>query len=83
MLCAQLAYSQSNGTMNTVGGWIEVTPLGNAKYRVDCQLLTTFGGSYSLVPNHHKRVRLDTSVELRIYDSAQNYVTISAPLLDG
>ncbi|MFN6294356.1 MAG: hypothetical protein ACK4ZQ_09770, partial [Bacteroidota bacterium] len=31
MLCAQLAYSQSNGRINTVGGWIEVTPLGNAK----------------------------------------------------
>jgi len=83
MLCAQLTYSQSNGRMNTVGGWIEVTPLGNAKYRVDCQMLTTFGGAYSLAPNHHKRVRLDTSVELRIYDSAQNYVKITAPLLDG
>jgi len=83
MLCAQLAYSQSNGRINTVGGWIEVTPLGNAKYRVDCQLLTALGGAYSLAPNHHKRVRIDTSVELRIYDSAQNYVKITTPLLDG
>jgi hypothetical protein len=83
MLCAQQAYSQSNGTVNTVGGWIEVTPLGNAKYRVDCQLLMSFGGAYSLVPNHHKRVRRDTSVELRIYDSAQNYVKVTTHLLDG
>jgi hypothetical protein len=83
MLYAQLAYSQSNGTVNTVGGWIEVTPLGNAKYRIDCQLLMALGGSLTVAPNHHKRVRRDTSVELRIYDSAQNYVKITVPLLDG
>jgi len=82
MLCAQFGYSQANG-INTVGGWIEVTPLGNAKYRVDCQLLMTFSGAYSIVPNHHKRVRRDTSVELRIYDSAQNYVKVTTQLLDG
>jgi hypothetical protein len=84
MLCAQKGYSQSTaGTVNTVGGWIEVTPLGNAKYRIDCQLLMSLGGALSIVPNHHKRVRRDTSVELRIYDSAQNYVTITTHLLDG
>lgn len=71
MFCAQQGYSQSQGVC-TVGGWIEVTPLGNAKYRIDCQLLATLSGAYSIVPSHHKRVRLDTSVELRIYDSAQN-----------
>jgi hypothetical protein len=82
MLCAQQGYSQSHGVY-TVGGWIEVTPLGNAKYRIDCQLLTTLSGAYSIVPSHHKRVRLDTAVELRIYDSAQNYVKITTHLLDG
>ncbi len=83
MFCAQQGYSQSAGTVNTIGGWIEVTPLGNAKYQVDCQLLMSLGGALSIVPNHHKRVRRDTSVELRIYDSAQNYVTITTHLLDG
>jgi len=83
MLCAQYGYSQSIGTVNTVGGWIEVTPLGNAKYRIDCQLLMALGGALTIVPNHHKRVRRDTSVELRIYDSAQNYVKITTHLLDG
>ena len=83
LLFAQKGYSQSAGTVNTIGGWIEVTPLGNAKYRIDCQLLMSLGGALSIVPNHHKRVRRDTSVELRIYDSAQNYVKVTTHLLDG
>ena len=83
LLFAQKGYSQSAGTVNTIGGWIEVTPLGNAKYQVDCQLLTTVSGALSSAKNHQQRVMLDTSVELRIYDSAQNYVNIASKLLDG
>jgi hypothetical protein len=82
MLCAQQAYSQSQ-ELHTVGGWIEVIPLGNGKYQVDCQLLTTVSGALSRAKNHQQRVMLDTSVELRIYDSAQNYVNIASKLLDG
>ncbi len=81
VLCVQQGYSQQG--MYTVGGWIEVTPLGNAKYQVDCQLLTTVSGALSSAKNHQQRVMLDTSVELRIYDSAQNYVNITSKLLDG
>jgi hypothetical protein len=80
--CSQQAYSQSQ-ELHTVGGWIEVTPLGNGKYQVDCQLLTTVSGALSSAKNHQQRVMLDTSVELRIYDSAQNYVNIASKLLDG
>ena len=57
LLFAQKGYSQSAGTVNTIGGWIEVTPLGNAKYRIDCQLLMALGGALTVAPNHHKRVR--------------------------
>ena len=74
--------SQSYGA-HTVGGWIEVKNLGNAKYQVDCQLLTSLAGATAVLPDHQKRVRVDTAVEFRIYDSAQNYVKISATLLDG
>ena len=81
MLCVQQGYSQQG--IYTVGGWIEVTPLGNAKYQVDCQLLTPVSGALSSAKNHQQRVMLDTSVELRIYDSAQNYVNIASKLLDG
>jgi hypothetical protein len=81
MFCVQQGYSQQG--IYTVGGWIEVTPLGNAKYQVDCQLLTTVSGALSSAKNHQQRVMLDTSVELRIYDSAQNYVNIASKLLDG
>ena len=81
MLCVQQGYSQQG--IYTVGGWIEVTPLGNAKYQVDCQLLTTVSGALSSAKNHQQRVMLDTGVELRIYDSAQNYVNITSKLLDG
>jgi hypothetical protein len=86
MFCVQQGYSQqgySQQGIYTVGGWIEVTPLGNAKYQVDCQLLTTVSGALSSAKNHQQRVMLDTSVELRIYDSAQNYVNIASKLLDG
>ncbi len=82
MLCVQQGFSQSNGGY-TVGGWVEVTPLGNGKYQVDCQLLTTVSGALSSAKNHQQRVMLDSSVELRIYDSAQNYVNITSKLLDG
>jgi hypothetical protein len=82
MLCAQHGYSQSYGK-HTVGGWVEVTYLGNAKYQVDCQLLITLCGGLSLRSTHESRIGLDTAVTLRIYDSAQNYVTVSAPLLGG
>jgi hypothetical protein len=82
LCCSQQAYSQSQ-ELHTVGGWIEVTPLGNGKYQVDCQLLTTVSGALSSAKNHQQRVMLDTSVELRIYDSAQNYVNIASKLLDG
>jgi hypothetical protein len=85
LLCfgfCQLAISQSYGS-NTVGGWIEITPLGSSKYQVDCQLLTTLSGALSIINSHEKRVRADTAVELCIYDSAQKYVTVTAKLLDG
>ena len=82
MLCAQQGFSQPHG-LQTVGGWVEVKSLGNAKYQVDCQLLTTMSGAMFLVRSHKDRVTLDTSVELRIYDSAQNYVKITTHLLDG
>ena len=82
MLCAQEGYSQTYGA-HTVGGWVEVTPLGNGKYQVDCQLLTSLAGGLSIVGDHQKRVRVDTAIELRIYDSAQNYVNITTKLLDG
>ena len=81
MLCVQQGYSQQG--MYSVGGWIEVTPLGNGKHQVDCQMLTTVSGALSSAKNHQQRVMLDTSVELRIYDSAQNYVNIASKLLDG
>jgi hypothetical protein len=68
----------------TVGGWVEVTPLGGAKYQVDIQLLMSTTAAIQTSNNTHSfRINSDTAVSFKVIDSSGNSVTIPAKFMYG
>jgi hypothetical protein len=69
----------------TAGGWVSVTSLANNKYEVTCNMLYACNNlkDASNKPSPADWARADTSVILRIYDSAGNYFKLDAPYISG
>ncbi|MFM1792631.1 MAG: hypothetical protein RLZZ252_985, partial [Bacteroidota bacterium] len=84
LICFCNRHLQGQPSEYTVGGWVEVTPLGGGKYQIDNQLLMSMAAlQYGVYTTHPYRIRLDTSVQFKVIDSSGKSITIPAKLMYG
>ncbi len=67
----------------TCGGWVSVKSLANSKYEVTCNMLYACHNFKDLAntPTPADWATADTTIILRVYDSAGNYYKLDAPYL--
>ena len=67
------------------GGWVSVKSLANSKYEVTCNMLYACHNFKDLAntPTPADWATADTTIILRVYDSAGNYYKLDAPYVRG